>query len=128
MREILYLALFGAAGTVGRYLLSGWTYRQFGENFAYGTMVVNVIGCFMVGLIMEVSILSELIQHEYRVALTIGFLGAFTTFSTFGYETLQYAENGAWWLAFFNVAGNLLAGGFAVWAGLVLGRFAAGGI
>jgi len=128
MREVVIIALSGALGSVSRYLVSGWAYRIFGEQFAYGTIAVNIIGCFALGVAMEMSIVTDLLPRTLRLAVTIGFLGAFTTFSTFGYETHQYMENGAWWLALLNVAGNVVLGIIAVWAGLVLGRSVFGGV
>ncbi len=128
MREVVIIAFSGALGSVGRYLLSGWAYRIFGERFAYGTIAVNIIGCFALGVAMEMSIVTDLLPRTLRLAVTIGFLGAFTTFSTFGYETHQYMESGAWWLALLNVAGNVVFGIVAVWAGLVLGRSIFGGV
>ncbi len=128
MREVAIIALSGALGSVGRYVVSGWAYRIFGEQFAYGTIAVNVIGCFALGVVMEMSLVTDLLSGTMRLAVTIGFLGAFTTFSTFGYETHQYMESGAWWLALLNVAGNVLLGIVAVWAGLAVGRSLFGGV
>ena len=128
MREVVIIAFSGALGSISRYLLSGWAYRIFGERLAYGTIAVNVIGCFALGLAMEMSLVTDLLPRTLRLAVTIGFLGAFTTFSTFGYETQQYMESGAWWLAFLNVAGNVVFGIVAVWAGLAMGRSIFGGV
>jgi len=128
MREVVIIALSGALGSISRYLVSGWAYRLFGEQFPYGTIVVNIIGCFALGMTMEMSLVTDLLPRTLRFAVTIGFLGAFTTFSTFGYETHQYMENGAWWLAFLNVAGNVVFGIVAVWAGLAMGRSIFGGV
>src|SRR4030095_9553432 len=100
------LTVAGALGTRSRWAVSGWAYRLFGERFPYGTLLVNVIGCLLIGVVMEVSLLTDLLPPAWRVALTIGFLGGFTTFSTFGYETLRYLEDGAWWPALANVGAN----------------------
>ena len=128
MREVIVIGLSGALGSISRYLASGFAYRIFGEQFAYGTIAVNIIGCFALGMVMEISLVTDLLPRTLRLAVTIGFLGAFTTFSTFGYETHQYMESGSWWLAFLNVAGNVLFGIVAVWAGLALGRAMFGGV
>jgi len=127
VRDILLLALAGAVGTLSRYGLSGWAYRLFGERFPWGTLVVNVIGCFLLGLAMHVGTATELIPRSARLAMTVGFLGAFTTFSTFGFETHRYMESGAFLPAFANVAANVVLGFAAVWAGTGLGRVAFGG-
>ena len=126
MREILTLALAGAAGTVGRWALSGWTYRLFGEGFAYGTLAVNVLGCLLAGVAMEVALATDLVPHAWRAPITVGFLGAFTTFSTFGYDTMRYVEDGAWSIAAANVAANLILGLGATWLGFVAARAAFG--
>ena len=128
MREIVLIAVSGAMGSVCRYLVSGWSYSLLGDRFAYGTLVVNIIGCFLVGFIMEVGIISEAFSRATRIAITIGFLGAFTTFSTLGYETIRYIEDGAMWLAFANVASHIVLGGLAVWVGLIAGKSMLGGI
>jgi CrcB protein len=127
MREIVALALAGAAGTLGRWALGGWAYKLLGERFAYGTLAVNVLGCLLLGLLMHLSLASDLVPEGWRVALGVGFLGAFTTFSTFGYETLSYAEQGAWSLALANVVANLVLGLAAIWLGAALARGALGG-
>ncbi len=127
MRELLVLALAGALGTVGRYSLSGWAYRVLGERFPFGTLAVNVAGCALIGLVMEIGLSTELLSRPARAAITVGFLGAFTTFSTFSYETLRYIEDGAWWPALANTLANVVLGLAAAWAGLSLGRAMFGG-
>jgi CrcB protein len=127
VREILTLAIAGAAGTVGRWALSGWTYRLLGARFPYGTLAVNVLGCLLVGVAMEVALVTDLVPHAWRAPITVGFLGAFTTFSTFGYETMRYAEDGAWSFAAANVAANLVLCLGATWLGFVAARAAFGG-
>jgi CrcB protein len=127
MREILLLAIAGAIGTLSRYALSGWAYRLFGEGFAYGTLLVNVAGCLLLGFIMHLSLSTDIVSPEWRLAVTVGFLGAFTTFSTFGYETLRYVEDGSWRLALGNVGANLLLGLGATWIGFGASRALFGG-
>jgi len=94
MRIILYIALFGAMGCLGRYYLSGWVYDLVGRSMPYGTFAVNILGAFLIGLIMEFSLRSSLVSQELRVGLTIGLLGGLTTFSTFSYETFRLLEGG----------------------------------
>ena len=127
MIEALALAVAGALGTLGRYAASGWAYNVFGEGFAYGTLVVNVVGCFLIGFLMQAGLATDLVPRTLRLALAVGFLGAFTTFSTFGYETLKYLEAGAWRLAAANVAANMVFCLTATWAGLVAARATVGG-
>lgn len=127
MREIFALAVAGAAGTLSRYAVGGWAYRLLGPRFPYGTLVVNVLGSFLLGLVMQIGLTSDLIPRSWRVPVSVGFCGAFTTFSTFSYETLRYAEDGAWSLALLNIAANLVLCLAAVGGGFVLGRALIGG-
>ena len=123
---LLLVALFGAAGAVSRYEISTWLSRLVGGRFPAGTFAVNVAGCFALGLVMHLGLKTDL-SETTRLALTVGFLGALTTFSTFGYETVGYLQEEAWLLAFANVAANLVLGFAAVWLGLALGKFLVGG-
>jgi CrcB protein len=114
MARLLWVCLGGAIGTGARYLLSGWLLRLAGPGFPYGTLAVNVIGSFLLGLIMQVSLTTEAIPPTLRLALTTGVMGGFTTYSTFNYETLVFFQEDAWLLGFANSAitfvGCLLAG------------------
>jgi len=83
VRELLIVAAAGAAGAVGRYALSGWVYELVGDRLPWGTLVVNVVGCFALGYVMHVSLATTAISPAWRLAIGTGFLGAFTTFSTF---------------------------------------------
>jgi len=127
VRETLGLAIAGAAGTLARWVLSGWTYRLLGAGFAYGTLLVNVFGCLLLGAVVEILLLTDLVPPSWRPTLTVGFLGAFTTFSTFAYETMRYVEDGAWWLAMANVGTNVALGLGAIWLGFMAARAAIGG-
>ena len=127
MARFLWICLGGAIGTGARYLLSGWVLRTAGPGFPYGTLAVNVIGSFLLGLIMQVSLTTEAIPPTLRLTLTTGVMGGFTTYSTFNYETLAYFREGAWLYGFFNIgltlAGCLVAGA----AGFLAARAAMGG-
>ncbi|MEK7703614.1 MAG: fluoride efflux transporter CrcB [Myxococcota bacterium] len=127
MRSLLVIALAGAFGTLSRYAVSGWSYRLFGPRFAYGTLIVNLVGCVLLGLVMQLGLSTDLVPPALRVPLGVGFLGAFTTFSTFSYETLRYIEDGALVLAGLNVAVSVVGGLGAVWLGFVLARLVVGG-
>jgi len=127
MSRFFWICLGGAAGTGARYLLSGWALQALGAGFPYGTFVVNVLGSFCVGLIMQVGLATAWMSPTLRLALTTGVMGGFTTYSTFNYETIRYIQDGAWRLALGNVAATLavcLAAGFA---GVALGRSLFGG-
>jgi CrcB protein len=93
MTVVLYIAFFGALGCLARYFLSGWVHGLIGTALPYGTLAVNVLGAFLIGLVMEFSLRSTVISPELRIGLTIGFLGGFTTFSSFSYETFRLLES-----------------------------------
>lgn len=127
MRMILILAIAGALGTISRYGLSGFVQRINGTGFPYGTMVVNLTGCFLIGLLMTIALNTDYISPTIRTAITIGFLGAFTTFSTFGYETFSYIASGSWLTAGLNVLLNVIPGIIAVFLGIIIARALVGG-
>jgi CrcB protein len=124
MTRFLWICLGGAAGTGARYLLSGWLLRVAGPAFPWGTLAVNVLGSFLLGLIMQVAMTTDLLPPALRLALTTGLMGGFTTYSTFNYETLQYFQQNDWLLGFANLAATvvicLAAGGLGVVAGRLL--------
>jgi len=125
--RFLWICLGGAAGTGARYLLSGWALAAFGVSFPWGTLSVNVIGSFLLGLLMQVGVATPVLSPTLRLALTTGVMGGFTTYSTFNWETMRYIQDGAWRLAVGNVVLTLavcLAAGFA---GVALGRSLFGG-
>ena len=95
-------------GTAARYLLSAWLLRTLGPAFPYGTLAVNVIGSFLLGVIMQAGLDTTVLSPTARVVLGTGVMGGFTTYSTFNYETLQYLQEGAWAMAGLNVATTLL--------------------
>jgi CrcB protein len=126
--QILYLAIAGALGTLSRYGLSGLTQRLTGAGFPYGTLLVNVLGSLLIGFLMQLGLSTDIIPRSLRIAATIGFMGAFTTFSTFSYETVRYLQDGAWLLASLNIVANLALCLTGTFIGLALGKVAAGGI
>jgi CrcB protein len=122
MTVILYVTLFGAMGCLARYLLSGWVYDLIGHSLPYGTLVVNVIGAFLIGLVMEFSLRSAAVSPELRIGLTIGFLGGFTTFSTFSYETIRLLESAQLPQALANVLLSVTACLVFTFLGIVAAR------
>ncbi len=127
MNTVLLIAGAGALGSLARYALSGAIYAALGQNFAYGTLVVNVLGSFLLGLLMHVGLNTDMIPPHLRTAAAIGFIGAFTTFSTFTYETVQFVQDGAWGAAALNVLVSVALGIAAVFLGMFTGRMIAGG-
>jgi fluoride exporter len=111
--RIALLVVFGAAGTLARYGLQGLVQNRTGPNFPTGTLAVNLIGCFLLGAVGEYGLTHLAIPPEWRIGITVGFFGAFTTFSTFSWETAQLLEDGEWMRAgvylIASVAGGLLA-------------------
>lgn len=126
VQGILTLAAAGAAGTVARYAISRWTHQLFGDGFAFGTLAVNALGCLALGFVVEGVLLGGNLNSHWRLSITVGFFGAFTTFSTFSHETISYLEKGAWGMALTNVTANLLLCLVATWGGLAAGRAAFG--
>lgn len=124
MVRLVAVALGGAAGAVARYALSGWVSAATRSSpFPYGTLSVNVVGAALLGLIMGATTSGRLmLSPAWRAFMTIGLLGAFTTFSTFGYETVQAARLGDLRVAFANLTVSLALGLGACWLGLKVGR------
>jgi len=113
---------FGALGCVARYYLSGWVYDLFGRDFPYGTFAVNIVGAFLIGLIMEFGMRSTVLPVSLRAGLTIGFLGGLTTFSTFSYETFRLLEEGDFFVATINVLASVVVCLFFTWLGINAAR------
>ena len=92
--KILFVGLGGLSGAISRYLLSSWIKDRFQSSFPYGTLTVNLVGCFLFGLIFYGLERKQGLAPHVKELILIGFLGSFTTFSTFGYETLEMLEKG----------------------------------
>jgi CrcB protein len=126
MIRFLLVCLAGGAGTGARYLLGGFIQRTMGASFPYGTITINASGSFLISILMYLGLDKQAIGPDLRVVLTTGVMGGFTTYSTFNYETLRLAQNGAWALAALNIAVTvvvcLVTGGL----GLLLARAIAG--
>lgn len=127
MRLILLIGVAGGFGAISRYGLSVLAARILGTGFAYGTLLVNVVGCLLIGILMYLGLNTDIMPQETRIAVTTGFLGALTTFSTFSYETTRYIQDGAWSLAIGNIAANVILAILATIIGLALGRLLFGG-
>jgi fluoride exporter len=122
MQRLILIGLAGFAGTVLRYGLSGWTARRFGETFPLGTLVVNMIGCFLAGLLFYLMFDRYLVNQTIRTVIIIGLLGGFTTFSSFGLQTFTLLRDGEMGLALLNIAASNLGGLLMVWFGYSLAR------
>ena len=120
--QTLYVGIFGALGCLSRYLLSSWIHALAAGPIPFGTLAVNVGGSLAIGLLMGGDLHHPLLGGNLRIGLAVGFLGGFTTFSTFSYETVRLMENGSTGAAFCNVLLNVVLCLLAAWAGIVIAR------
>ncbi len=119
MKTAATIALFCAGGGLARYYLSGWVHSLLGRAFPYGTFAVNIIGAYLIGLIMELGLRSTVISDTLRLGLTVGFMGGLTTFSTFSYETFRLLEDGQFLTAFANVLASVAVCLAMTWLGIL---------
>lgn len=126
MSRFLWICLGGAIGTGARYLLSGWVLRVTGSGFPYGTLAVNVLGSFLLSLLMAVGLETELLSPTLRLVLATGVMGGFTTYSAFNYETLQLLRDDAWLLGAVNLGATVLGCLAAGLLGMLAGRLLLG--
>ena len=118
MTNILLVGAGGFIGSVLRYLVSGWVQQTTkSASFPFGTLAVNVIGCFIFGFLAQLAEARGVFASESRLFVFVGILGGFTTFSSFGNETLNLARDSQMMNALANVGANLIIGLFAVWLG-----------
>ena len=103
MERFLFICLGGAIGTGLRYVTSGLAARWLGAEFPYGTLIVNVVGSFLIGLIQQIGTTTVLVPETTRLFLTVGIMGGLTTYSAFSYETVRLVQLGAWGQAWINV-------------------------
>jgi CrcB protein len=124
LAQLFWVGIGGAVGAILRYVLSGHVQGQIGgTNFPYGTLAVNVIGCLLIGLLTRVVSPPERFANESLLFLFVGVFGAFTTFSTFGKETVDLFQAGRVYAGLANVGMHIVLGLAAVGAGYGLGRF-----
>jgi len=122
MTKLLYLMIGGTTGTVSRYFLSSAVHRLWGSGFPYGTLAVNTMGCFIVGLLFSLSEKKFLLGTDLRLLLVVGFCGAFTTFSTFMLETNNLVKDGEVMKAFMNLIFSVILGFMLFRLGIILGE------
>ena len=118
MLNIIFVGLGGALGSIARYLVSTWVQTAAKNiNFPFGTLTVNLVGCFVIGFLAQLAEARGIFTSESRAFVFIGILGGFTTFSSFGNETLNLARGGEFWNALANIGLNVVIGLLAVWLG-----------
>ncbi len=122
MLQVFAIGLGGFFGAIMRYLISGWTYRLLGERLPYGTLVVNIIGSFILGLFLVLANERFVVSDAMRGFIAIGMMGALTTFSTFSYETISLLQSSLFLKAGLNIFLNVVCTLCAVWAGTVVAR------
>lgn len=122
MTRLVLIFLAAGLGGVLRYAISGWVHASASPSFPLGTLIVNVAGCLAIGFLSTALAGPVLIREEYRIALLVGLIGGFTTFSTFGHETFDLIARRQWLLATANIALGVAMGLVAVWIGARLAR------
>ena len=121
MERFFWICLAGAAGTGARYLIALWAAQRFGSAFPYGTLIVNLVGCFAIAAVMQAAV-SLSWSPTLRSAITIGFIGGLTTYSSFNYETTRLIEEGAPGAAALNAACTIVGAFAAGWIGMLCAR------
>lgn len=124
MEKFLWISIGAVLGANLRYWVGDWAAQRFGSGFPYGTMLVNLTGSFLLGLLVSLTFEHFIIDPRLRILLTIGFLGSYTTFSTFAYESVTLITQGQWGLGLFNLLGSTLLGvlfaALGIWLGKIL--------
>jgi CrcB protein len=122
MQTFLIISLGAVLGANSRYWLGGWAVERFGTSFPYGNLIINLSGSFILGFFMTLITGRFLVDPQWRLLVAIGFLGSYTTFSSYTYESVSLILNGQLWLGLLNLLGSSLLGGMAVLLGIWLGR------
>ena len=122
MTRVLLIGLAGALGTLARYGVGVWAGKTLGSGFPYGTLVVNVVGCFLIALVSELALSTNLIPPTLRLTLTTGFMGGLTTYSSFNYETTSLLRDRSWATGLVNLCLTLVVCFAAGLLGLLVAR------
>ncbi len=122
MLEVIIVTIGGGLGSAARYLVSTWAAARFGAGFPYGTLIVNIVGCFIIGAFVTMTTERLIISPYWRLFVTVGIVGGFTTFSSFSYETIHLLQEAEVLRAFYNVGFNVIVGFSATWLGISFAR------
>ena len=122
MANIFIIGIGGFLGAISRYGVALWIGERWGRNFPLGTFVINVSGSFLIGLLMSLFTERFMVNPQWRLMLVVGFLGAYTTFSTFEYETGALMKDGEWLIAMLNVVLSVIVGFIALKLGEVIAK------
>jgi CrcB protein len=120
--QYLLIGLGGFLGANARYILGGWIAARYGTSFPYGTLVINVSGSFLIGFFLVLVSERFIVHLNWRLFFAVGFLGGYTTFSTFSFESFTLMRDGSFFLALFNMVGSVVLGLIAVLIGAALAR------
>jgi CrcB protein len=122
LKNAFIVFIGGGIGAVFRYWMYGVAGKLIGADFPYGTLIVNIFGCFMIGFLMSVFEERFIVQPALRIFLTIGILGGFTTFSTFSFETVALLQEGSYFFGVVNIVVTFVGTLTVAWFGLVIGK------
>jgi fluoride exporter len=122
LTRYLLVVIGGGTGALARYVAASAIMTRFGGKFPLGTLVINLTGSFLIGFLMTVLTERWQVDPRWRLLLVVGFLGGYTTFSSFEYETYTAVRDGEMWVGMINVVGSVMLGYAAVWLGSALGR------
>ena len=122
MPKPVIIAVGAVLGALLRYWLGDWAAQRFGTAFPYGNLMINLTGSFILGLFMALVTDRFLVSPQWRLFIAIGFLGSYTTFSSYAYESLNLIMTGQGTLGLLNLFGSSFLGGLAVFAGILIGR------
>lgn len=122
MEKFLFISLGAVMGANTRYWIGNWAAEKFGPAFPYGTMIINLSGSFVIGLFLTLATERLALDPRWRYLVVVGFLGAYTTFSTFAFESFNLVDQGQWLAAFLNVAGSAVLGILFVGLGVFIAK------
>ncbi len=122
MEKVLWISIGAVLGANLRYWVGDWVAQRFGSGFPFGTLLINLSGSFLLGLVVSMTMENFIIDPRLRLVITIGLLGSYTTFSTYAYESVALISQGQWALGLFNLLGSSVLGAILAFLGVWLGK------